>query len=767
MNRFLTLLRLAFLAGGWLAVARLEGAPTASRSLPVEFSPGVPFEVTVSVLPDPAQQVQALYDTPPTGWAVSSVSHGGSLDPLLGRVKWGPFLDALPRTLTYRLTPPGNASGIHSFQGEASFDALTVPLTGPAAIQRFPGTFTRSQPAHYLPGSSLDVSLDAAPAPDVEVWAVEEAVPRDWTVSNISSGGVLDPLSHTVKWGPFLDAAPRVLSYTLTPPSTARLDASLTANARFGEATLLRTAPLPLVPSRLERSVPARYRPGIPLTNTLTATPAPYVQVFALEEQLAPGWIPEQVSTGGTFDPASHTLRWGPFLDAQARSFSYRLIPAAGSESPLPLMAIGRFDDRSSTSSVTVLRHLDNPVSQVVRSLPVQYQPGVPFPVSLQAIPIDTARVYALEEVLPPGWIPSALSAGGAWDALNQTLKWGPFFDDTATVRTLSYELTAPTNAFGTVAFSGSARFDGTVVVTTGESTLGHAPPQISRTAPARFTAGVPLSVTLTLEPVPGVEIQAVEELVPPGWIPSGLTDGGSVDPNSGRLKWGPFIDRNRRTLTYALLPPSGASGTRSLSGTGHFNRDAVPTAGSSALTPNSVPVVAPLSGPFRPGQTAKFPLLRLLAAASDADGDLLRIASVTATSDAGGQIFVLGAFLSYTPPAGQTSIDHARFRIADAFGGSVEAVLDLVPTAASGEPTRALISLTSGSGGVLNARFAGVPGRHYRIQVASSLDLPIAWVDLACATADSGGQVRLLDTPPPGPASRYYRLLPQAVPCN
>jgi len=611
--------------------------------------------------------------------------------------------------------------------------------------------------------------LAATPAPDVEVWALEESIPLGWTVSAITDGGLFDAISRKVKWGPYIDAIARTPSYTLTPPSGARAPVSLAATVRFGDAVLSRNSDIVAVPSRLVRSAPSDYLPGVGFTVALTATPAPYVQVFAVEEEIPAGWTPSGITLGGTYDSVTRSLRWGPFIDPAGIPvvLSYHLVPSAGSQASLMLAARGRFDDVDVLASTTIPRHLDNPASLVRRTLPAYYIPDTATPVSLTAIPIDTALVYAVEERVPNGWTTTSIGSGGSWDAVNRTIKWGPFFDGTATVRTLTYEVVPPADAFGPVSFAGTARFDLVVVATGGDTALGNSPPTVTRGAPPRFTAGVPFDVTLALEPVPGVELQAVEEQIPAGWTASTLTDGGTVDPNSRMLKWGPFIDRSRRTLTYRLLPPATAAGTNTLGGTGHFNRDSLEIGGARALAPNAVPVAVPIAGQYRPGQTLKIALLRILAAASDADGDLLRIASAAATSDAGGDVHIVGSFLFYSPPPGYSGIDHMHVRITDPYGGGADAAVDLVPVTASGEPTRALISITALPGGRLSARFAGVPGRHYRVQASDTLTPPIPWSEIACGTAGSDGQFVVTATPPGVGGGRYYRLVSSATPCN
>jgi hypothetical protein len=107
-----------------------------ARSLwPSDYVPGEPVAVQLGAVPPGNVQAYAVEDQPPQGWAVSAVSHGGGLDAVSGRVKWGPFFDAAPRTLTYQATPPILAGGNANFAGLASFDGLSATIAGAAQMR--------------------------------------------------------------------------------------------------------------------------------------------------------------------------------------------------------------------------------------------------------------------------------------------------------------------------------------------------------------------------------------------------------------------------------------------------------------------------------------------------------------------------------------------------------------------------------------------------------------------------------------------------------
>ena len=116
-----------------LAASALPNAAT--RQQPVWFVPGEPLPITIQVTPASTTSAYAVADQLPVGWTAESVGAGGQANPASGQVKWGPFFDFAPRTLSYQVTPPATATGPVTFTGVASFDGASVPISGPAALQ--------------------------------------------------------------------------------------------------------------------------------------------------------------------------------------------------------------------------------------------------------------------------------------------------------------------------------------------------------------------------------------------------------------------------------------------------------------------------------------------------------------------------------------------------------------------------------------------------------------------------------------------------------
>ena len=81
------------------------------------------------------------------------------------------------------------------------------------AFQPVPGLAVRQLPEFALPAEALTVSLVIAPSPQASTCAFEEVIPVGLVVSEITGSGEWDAANRKVKWGPFLDAMSRTVSY--------------------------------------------------------------------------------------------------------------------------------------------------------------------------------------------------------------------------------------------------------------------------------------------------------------------------------------------------------------------------------------------------------------------------------------------------------------------------------------------------------------------------------------------------------------------------
>jgi|GEM_PF-2160055 len=95
------------------------------------------------------------------------------------------------------------------------------------------------------------------------------------------------------------------------------------------------------------------------------------------------------------------------------------------------------------------------------------YTPGKGMRVTIELQPAPAALAVAVQEQPPAGWIVSAISHDGAFDAATGLVKWGPFFDRAP--RALSFTATPPPGESGMAAFSGVLSVDGRVFPITGD----------------------------------------------------------------------------------------------------------------------------------------------------------------------------------------------------------------------------------------------------------------------------------------------------------
>ena len=110
-------------------------AGDASTRQPNAFIPGEPITINIAIRPSSSVNAYAVEDQFPAGWYVTSIGDGGQSDDVNGRVKWGPFFDRVPRTLSYQATPPPTAAGRVRFSGACSFDGSSVVLGGPREMR--------------------------------------------------------------------------------------------------------------------------------------------------------------------------------------------------------------------------------------------------------------------------------------------------------------------------------------------------------------------------------------------------------------------------------------------------------------------------------------------------------------------------------------------------------------------------------------------------------------------------------------------------------
>ncbi len=185
--------------------------------------------------------------------------------------------------------------------------------------------------------------------------------------------------------------------------------------------------------------------------------------------------------------------------------------------------------------------------------------------ISLNVVPSASTVVYAVEEQLPAELVPTGITGGGAFDALSNKIKWGPFFDNQA--RTLLYQVDFASFPLSSWEFGGIASFDGVDQPVSGDTVWRSDEPDSGPDASARRSIdGQSISIEVT--PSSATLVYAVEEEVPLGVQVSEVNLGGEFDAEKRKIKWGPFFDNQTRALGYQVMLLSNAPPSIVLSGT-------------------------------------------------------------------------------------------------------------------------------------------------------------------------------------------------------
>jgi len=105
----------------------------------------------------------------------------------------------------------------------------------------------------------------------------------------------------------------------------------------------------------------------------------------------------------------------------------------------------------------------------------------------------------------------------------------------------------------------------------------------VTTMAPAHYVPGESLVITNRVQLRANARTFAVEHYPPDGWEVVSI-QGGVYDAENRRVKWGPFLDRQGRDLTYTLRPAPGASGPQALTGLASYDGYKVVLQGDSTL---------------------------------------------------------------------------------------------------------------------------------------------------------------------------------------
>ena len=169
-----------------------------------------------------------------------------------------------------------------------------------------------------------------------------------------------------------------------------------------------------------------------------------------------------------TWTSANATSVVSTNFGAKAVSGTVTLFPTTTTNYKLVVSGAG--GQATATAALTV--NTVAPPSAVSGFSTAAYTPGTGFQVQITVTPAGSTVCYAVQDAPPAGWTvtPSSINNSGAFDSVNNMVKWGPFYSTTPIV--LSYTVVPPSTASGSSSFSGTASFDGTNVAIAGDRSL-------------------------------------------------------------------------------------------------------------------------------------------------------------------------------------------------------------------------------------------------------------------------------------------------------
>lgn len=307
------------------------------RRLPMWYVPGVKVVVQLRAEPRMGTTSYSVEEQPPDGWAVNSISDGGSYDSESGTVRFGPFNDGLARTLTYEVTPPFDETGEQHFKGTATANEVTTPIGGVHFILPAPKHPADNDPANF-------VITEKELAGYVAAWRRCDR----WSISPS-----LIPISYVTRAGFLFESggAYRISTKFPTPLPPllwvpANVAVSLENDAGANDDLPWRTD----WSGRAVSAMPTDYFPGVPFTVTLKVAPSSNTLAYAIEDRPPEGWAVTNISDDGVVCPVTHKIRWGLFQDNAARIISYQVVPRPN----WAAAAIARFSGVASFNGINV-----------------------------------------------------------------------------------------------------------------------------------------------------------------------------------------------------------------------------------------------------------------------------------------------------------------------------------------------------------------------------------------------------------------------------
>lgn len=314
------------------------------------------------------------------------------------------------------------------------------------------------------------------------------------------------------------------------------------------------------------RTVTGCYTAGYGTTVTVKVTPTTGTQVYTLEETVPPGWIvaPADINQSGTWDGTMGKVRWGPFYDSVARTFTYKVTSLSSDTGDKYITGQLSLDSTRYVVGGSGTLKDNCSLHPADTNKDMRLEAGE---ITAYAYAWITGAVWAV----PPNPIPLNYVARAGYLWRNGELY---SYDSTkAAPDCWIVPTTTTTAAAPRPGLIASARSAGTV--------------RTAVEAPDGIGAGLPVEVTMAVNPPTHATAFTAEQAVPYGWRVIEVSDGGRWDARSGKVKWGPIYGAAPHSLTFKAIPARSGSGRAALSGIVSFDGSSlVPSSGEVTFSP-------------------------------------------------------------------------------------------------------------------------------------------------------------------------------------
>ncbi len=313
----------------------------------------------------------------------------------------------------------------------------------------------------------------------------------------------------------------------------------------------------------------------VALTASIKGTPKTGVSAWGMEEAPPANWSVSNISDGGAWDATNKKIKWF-FLNDQPITTTYQATPPSGEKGTKTFSGIANFDGTgvSITGDTTIVPGGDHPsdlddnwrltISESI-NYATAWKKGQTWPRNPNPIPMS----YAINSLVI--WKTGEEYCYVAGDEPNC---WKAKSSGACTTPTVE---ASPSSSV--------------------KKSKRRAASPAMRTLPAGYSPETELVVTIQVTPPTNTSVWGVEETPPPNWVVDSISDSGEWDAINKKVKWF-FLDDQKKTLTYKLMPPTGETGTKTFTGIANFDGTESTVGGGATLGLLVLFTVTPESGP-------------------------------------------------------------------------------------------------------------------------------------------------------------------------